>query len=181
MTTITKLDVAEREIVAAVQLLFDGGDPIPVYALAAAAREITTTLCEKRGLRSMIDAIHEDHPHLTRKQVYREASKHAAFFKHADQDPDEVLKAFDPTEADAVLWVACFDFGRLCGGKPVEADAFELWFLAVRDLLEPLGIGDIEELRGITKLPRAVQIEMGRRLLTSAMVDTPANKHYSTQ
>jgi hypothetical protein len=29
---ITKLDVAEREIVAAVRLLFDGGDPIPVYA-----------------------------------------------------------------------------------------------------------------------------------------------------
>jgi hypothetical protein len=48
---IIKIDVAEREIVAAVQLLFDGGDAIRVYALAAAAREITTTLCEKRGKR----------------------------------------------------------------------------------------------------------------------------------
>jgi hypothetical protein len=28
--TITELDAAEREIVAAIQLLFDGGDPIPV-------------------------------------------------------------------------------------------------------------------------------------------------------
>jgi hypothetical protein len=28
--SITKLDVAEREIIAAVQLLFSGGDPIPV-------------------------------------------------------------------------------------------------------------------------------------------------------
>lgn len=49
--TITKLDVAECEIVAAVNLLFGGGDPIPVYVLASAAREITTALCEKRGLR----------------------------------------------------------------------------------------------------------------------------------
>src|ERR1700730_12138153 len=57
--TITKLDAAEREIVAAIQLLFDGGDPIPVYALAAAAREITTTLCEKRGVHSMVDAIQD--------------------------------------------------------------------------------------------------------------------------
>src|SRR5580704_7226166 len=81
--TITKLDVAEREIVAAVQLLFDGGDPIPIYALANAAREITSTLCEKRGLHSMVDWIQEEHPHMSRKAIYREASKHAAFFKHA--------------------------------------------------------------------------------------------------
>jgi hypothetical protein len=178
---ITKLDVAEREIVAAVQLLFDGGDPIPVYTLAAAAREITTTLCEKRGMRSMIDAIHEEHPHMTRKDIYREASKHAAFFKHAKTDPDGTLDDFDPTEADVVLWMACFDFGRLCGGKPTEADAFELWFYAVRELLGPLGIGDIDELRDITKMPRAAQIEMGRRMLVSARADAPANKHYSTQ
>lgn len=179
--TITKLDVAEREIVAAVELLFNGGDPIPVYVLASAAREITTTLCEKRRQRSMIDAIQEDRPEMTRKQIYREASKHAAFFKHADQDPDALLDSFDPTEADAVLWTACFDFGRLCGGKPVEADAFELWFLALHDLLGPLGIGDIDELRDITRVPRTTQIEMGRRLLASAKAEAPANRRYSTQ
>jgi hypothetical protein len=178
---ITKLDVAEREIVAAVQLLFDGGDPIPVYALAAAARELTTTLCEKRGMRSMIDAIHEEHPHMTRKDIYREVSKHAAFFKHANTDPDGVLADFDPSEADAILWTACFDFGRLCGGKPVEADAFELWFLALRDLLGPIGIGDIAELRDITKATRTEQIEMGKKLLASARADAPANRRYSTR
>lgn len=166
--TITKLDVAEREIVAAVQLLFGGGDPIPVYALAAAAREITTTLCESRGIRSMIDAIQEDHPHMTRKQIYREASKHAAFFKHADNDPDGVLDSFDPAEADAVLWMACFDFGRLRGSKPIEADAFELWFFAMRDLLGPMGLGEINGLSGITRVARSVQIEMGRKFLAKA-------------
>lgn len=88
---ITKLDVAEREIIAAVKLLFDGSDPIPVYALAAAAREITTTLCEKRDVRSMIDAIHEDHPHKSRKDIYREASQHAGFFKHANNGDDVEL------------------------------------------------------------------------------------------
>jgi hypothetical protein len=179
--TITKLDAAEREIVAAVQLLFDGGDPIPVYALAAAAREITTTLCEKRGLRSMIDAIHEDHPHMTRKDIYREAAKHAAFFKHAKTDPNAVLEDFAPTEADSVLFMACLDFGRLCGGKPIEADAFELWFYAMRDLLGPLGISEIEELRGIATVPRASQIAMGKKLLASARADAPANKHYSNE
>lgn len=179
--TITKLDVAEREIMAAVQLLFDGGDPIPVYALAAAAREITTTLCEKRGLRSVVDAIQEDRPDLTRKDIYREASKHAAFFKHADQDPNGVLDSFDPTEADAVLWMACFDFSRLCGGKPVEADAFELWFYATKDLLEAVIGGNIEELRGLASKPRREQLAIGKRFVEAARLDAPANRPCSTR
>ncbi len=178
--TITKLDVVEREIIAAVRLLFDGGDPIPVYALAAAAREITTTLCEKRGLRSTIDLIHEDHPHMSRKDIYREASKHARFFKHADQDPKGVLEDFDPIEADAVLYIACSDFGRLCGGKPLEADVFELWFLAMRDLFGSLGLSEIAELRGITKASRREQIAMGKNLLAAAQADMP-RAHYSTK
>jgi hypothetical protein len=179
--TITKLDVAEREIVAAVQLLFDGGDPIPIYAPANAAREITSTLCEKRGLHSMVDWIQEEHPHMSRKAIYREASKHAAFFKHANQDPDGVLDDFDPVEADAVLYMACADFRNVCGGLPVEGDTFDLWFLAIRDLLGPLGLSELEDLRGITMVPRAEQINIGKRFLATARADAPANKHYSTR
>src|SRR5262249_30225958 len=111
---ITKLAVAEREIVAAVRLLFDGGDPIAVYLLAASAREITTTLCERRGLRSFIDEAQEELPHLSRRDIYKEAGRHAGFFKHADRDPDAVLTNFTDNEVDAVLFVAIFDFGTIC-------------------------------------------------------------------
>jgi hypothetical protein len=179
--SITKLDVAEREIVAAVRLLFDGNDTVPVYVLAAAARDITTTLCNKRGLPSMIDAMYEEHPHLSRDEIIRWTKKHANFFKHADRDHDKVLEGFEATDADEVLYIACFDFGRLCGGKPVEADAFELWFYAMRDLCGPMRIPDIVELRGIMKAPRSSQIAMGRKLLARARADAPATKHYSTE
>ena len=179
--TISKLDVAEREIIAAVQLLFDGGDPIPIYALANAAREITSTLCEKRGRLSMVDWIQEDQPHMSRKAIYREASKHAAFFKHADKDPDAVLDDFDPTEADAVLFMACADFRSLCGGLPVEGDAFDLWFLGVRGVLDGLHLPHLEGLGGIDLVPRAEQIAMGKRFLDAARRDAPANRHYSTR
>ncbi len=54
-------------------------------------------------MRSMVDAIREHHPNMTRKQIYHEASKHAAFFKHADNDPAAVLDSFDLPEAEAVL------------------------------------------------------------------------------
>jgi hypothetical protein len=72
--------VAEREIVAAVKLLFDGGDAIPIYVLANSAREIVMTLCERGGLHSIVNWIQADRPHMSRGDIYREASKHAAFF-----------------------------------------------------------------------------------------------------
>jgi hypothetical protein len=166
--TITKLDVAEREIVAAVQLLFDGGDAIPIYVLANSAREITTTLCEKRGLHSMVDWIQVDHPHMSRKDIHREASKPAAFFKHANKDPDAVLEDFDPTEADTVLYMACADLRNLGRRLPVEGDAFDLWFMAVRGLLDQLDLPHLEGLGGIDMVPRAEQIVMGKRFLDAA-------------
>ena len=89
--SISKLDVAEREIVAAVRLLFDGGDSVPIYVLAASAREITTTLCEKRGTPSFFDEAQEELPDLSKGEMYRQASRHSGFFKHADRDPEGVL------------------------------------------------------------------------------------------
>jgi hypothetical protein len=98
-----------------------------------------------------------------------------------NQDPDGVLDDFDPVEADAVLYMACADFRNVCGGLPVEGDTFDLWFLAIRDLLGPLGLSELEDLRGITMVPRAEQINIGKRFLATARADAPANKHYSTR
>jgi hypothetical protein len=166
--SITKYDVAEREIVAAVKLLFDSGDAIPIYVLANSAREIATTLCEKRGVHSIVDWIQDDRPHMTRVDIHREASSHAAFFKHADRDPDAVLEDFDPTEADAVLYMACADFRNLGRPLPVEGDAFDLWFMAVRGVLDNLPLPHLEGLAGIDKVPRAEQIAMGKWFLDAA-------------
>jgi hypothetical protein len=165
--TITKPDVAEREIIAAVQLLFDGGDPIPIYALANSAREISATLREKRGSKGVVDWVQVDHPHMTREAIYRAASKHAAFFKHADKDPDGVLENFDATDADAVLHMACTDFKSL-RRLPIEGDAFDHWFLGVHGFLEGLDFPHVEGLRGITSVPRAEQLAMGKRFLDAA-------------
>jgi hypothetical protein len=166
--TITKLDAAERQIVAAVRLLFDGGDPVPIYALAAAAREITTTLCVKRHIRSAIDDFHDLFPEKTRKQMYDWVHAHANFFKHANTDPDDVLHGFEADEAQAVLYLACIDFGRLCEDRPVvEADVFEAWFFAKGDLLEPQEqFGKV--LQGLATKSPSEQIKIGKQLLEAA-------------
>lgn len=58
----TKLQVARREIDTAVKLLFDGGDPIAVMVLAAAARGIVSSLCEIAGKKAFVDLLQEDFP-----------------------------------------------------------------------------------------------------------------------
>jgi hypothetical protein len=176
--TITKLDVAEREIVAAVRLLFDGGDCVPVLVLAAAARAITTTLCVRRGLPSFVDLVLEDWPHLTKRDIYREVNRHANFFKHADADPDEVLTTFLDHEAECVLFAAVIDLNQLCGRPPAEALVFEDWFHA-------LLLSDDEPKRGLDemfpnlqKLPRAQQLQLGKQVLelarTTPEFETPS-------
>lgn len=132
MATISKVEAAQRQLRVAVKLWEIGDDPIAVYSLAAAAREITTTLCEKRGLQSFFDLTQTSYPDLSRKQLYAAAHRHASFFKHADRDPDGVLDALTIEECEAVMFVASFDLGLLLSQRRgPEIDVFEVWFLAL--------------------------------------------------
>jgi hypothetical protein len=166
--TITKLDVAEREIVAAVRLLFDGGDPIAVYLLAAAARVITTTLCERRGLPSIADDVLEDWPHLTKRDFYREVNRHANFFKHADDDPDEVLTTFHDHEAECVLFAAVIDLIKLRDRPPAEVLVFEDWFHALVLSDDDPKRGLDEMFPNLQKSPRAQRLQLGKQVLEQA-------------
>lgn len=125
--SITKIDAAERQLKVAVKLYFDGEDPLAVYTLAAAARRIIADLCERKGgVQSFLDYVR--HPHYTRDGIQRLMTAVANFLKHADRDPDGVLAEVTDGDCAALLFVAIFDFGNLCGGKPVELQVFEVWF-----------------------------------------------------
>jgi hypothetical protein len=173
---ITKLDAAEREIITAVRLLFNGGDPIAVCLLASAARDITSRLCEKRGIKSFFDF----HPHSEKRELYRLSNRHSNYFKHANTDDEDVLEDFDEEEADAVLYVAVHDFGRLCGGLPVEARAFGMWFAA---RLDPSGHGKevAEVLVGIETMSRSRQLGLGKLFVDWMRMQPQLQMTYSTK
>jgi hypothetical protein len=177
---ITKLRAAERQIISAVRLLFDGDNAVSVYALAAAAREVTTALCEKRHTPSYFDLVQKQYPSLPRKEMYRLAHRHARFFKHADTDPERTLTGFEADEADSVLFIATFDFGKLCGGKPVEAQVFEAWFLTIHlapaDVLPRLN----DLFPNLRKMGRANQLRLGRAVLEWARNVPEFHMTYST-
>jgi hypothetical protein len=51
---LSKIDVAEAQICAAVRMFFKGGHLVPIYTLANAAREIVSSIGEQIGISRFI-------------------------------------------------------------------------------------------------------------------------------
>lgn len=136
---ITKIDAASAQIASAVRIYFLNDSPISVYALAAAAREILTTIGEKKGIRTVLRGLAEDTGQDFNKVVAK-AAEYAGFFKHADRRPDAVLTEFSDTDARLVLFIAAHDLSRVAGGMPQAAQVYEAWWY-------------VTQIEKVTKLP----------------------------
>ena len=178
---VTKAGAAQRQIDAAIRMLFSGEDPLAVHTVAAAAHGIVADLAEHRGplddddysaaLRAVfeqltgktppVDVIRRELPNF-RKQMRRIRNRPANFLKHADQDAE---KSLDPNslETDDLLLGVCTLYKRLKLDITPEMYAFATWHLAVH----PHEDGDkIETAEGpVHELPRDAQLEFGDFLL----------------
>lgn len=131
METLTKIDVARRQLVTAIRLLFDDRDPVSVFSLAANAQEILSTLCERRGvlsLRASIAAPTGMKSDQLQTQLINPARN---FFKHADRDPDSVWRDFTDSDCDHILLIPSIDFVMLERKSPIEAQVFVTWYAAL--------------------------------------------------
>jgi len=134
---ITKLDAAERKLVAAVRAFVKNEDPIVVYSLAGDAAEVLGALCQRRGLKPFRAIALEAVPGLSHSAYSEAINRHRNFFKHArGDDADTVLEDFSDENNDALLFAASYDLLQLTAalgrGCPVEAQTIHLWFWAVR-------------------------------------------------
>ncbi len=127
---LTKIDVAEAQIRAAVRMFFDGEHPVPVYTLANAAREIVATIGDQIDVETVQQELANARG-VTVKELLRPLVGTANFFKHADRDANATLD-FDENDAEVALQLACHDFGRITGGMPVEAQIYEAWIAPSR-------------------------------------------------
>ena len=177
---VTKWDAARRQLITAIRLFFDGGDPVSVYSLASNAWEVIDILCMKACVDSFSKQARETLPtgH-TLKYYVNEPCRN--FFKHAERDSacDSSVELHE-TDVAAILFVAVEDYMRLRQGGPVEAQVFQLWFIATfpekvteEDLLAH---STLEEAKlifpGIAALAPSDRIEMGRSVLQEARNDT---------
>ena len=126
---LTKIDIAEAHIRAAVRLFFEDEHPAPVYLLACPAREVLTTLGDKIGVDTLLHEYAANRG-ITLQDAVGKADQFANFMKHANRDPQAVLEEFSDEDNDHILMIACKDFVQITGGLPIEAQIFEAWWYA---------------------------------------------------
>ena len=170
-TTLTKLDVARRQLAVAIRLFFDDRDAISVHTLAANAWEIVDVLCRKREVDSFSRHARENLP--DGKSLRRDFinQPYRNFFKHADEDPEGTIDGFSDDKNDHILCLAVEDLLRLEHPALFECQVFQIWYLAVYD--EKIATADLERVLptirdafpNIRNVSRLEQKRLGRECL----------------
>lgn len=185
-TSLTKIDVARRQLRTAIQLLFDGGDPVSIYSLAANAWEVIDVLCKRAVIKSFSSQAREHVP-AGNDLKYDYVNPYRNFFKHADRDPDAVLAMFDESAVDSVIFLAVEDYLRLLNKAPIEFQVFQAWYLASN--VEKVAADALDEIvqalettfPDIRQHPRKDRIVMWRRVLMDALRDDELSRDDRTE
>lgn len=174
---LTKRVVAQRQLLAAIRLLYDGADLVPVYSLAANAWEIIDTLGTRAGIDSISNQTRDHVPAGKDLKFDYINSPYRNFFKHADKDPDGTVPALKDGNVESIVFLAVEDYLRLFNMSPPEFQVYQLWYLAKNeeklsaDAMQRV-LADIRQaFPNIRSLPRAQQLSMAREVLASALND----------
>ena len=148
---ITKHSAAQRQIDAAIRILFSGEDTLAVHTVVAAAHRIVLDLAEKRNLAPYTESIRKTIATQYRQQFGETIPNHklrhwadefekrffvphlnrpANFLKHADRDAEKSLDQ-DSLQTDTLLLVSCTTYAELGLEYTPEMNAFCRWHLAV--------------------------------------------------
>jgi len=126
---ISKLDVAKRELEHSIRLFFSCGDIIVIHLVSSAAQEVLSDLGKESGTVS-ISTYTQKHVKKDKQEfVLRKLRQANNFFKHADKDPNELLK-FNPETSEFIIWDSVNLYQSLTKEITGLMMAFRLWFFA---------------------------------------------------
>lgn len=124
MLSLTKLDVARRQLRTALMLWFADGDPVSIHVLVYAAHEIIHRLYKNSGGKDLLfdtSVIKDEH----RSEFAKLLKDDANFFKHPDKDLHET-RMFNPLVNDLFLIMSTTGIQRMGETGDVES-AFMFW------------------------------------------------------
>ena len=127
---VTKIEAARRQLATAIELCLDDRDAVSTRTLAAAAHEILRTLLRKRGRHGSGLVDNPLHDKATRERIATAAGTTRNFFKHADRDPDRVLR-FRPVLTEWVIFDAVVMQHDLDGTFSPEGWAFFAYMVTI--------------------------------------------------
>lgn len=166
---LTKNDVARRQIETAIELLFEGRDPVSVHTVANAAGRIVRDLCENKGT-PLWGSFKKMIPAGKQGEFFKALGKAAAFFRHADHDAEQSLDEVKDELNDAMIFLAIWCYVDLGNAPTKPMRAFLIWFTTLYpDLLlddTPLK-ATFKDLgaRAVSGRPRAENLALGLSLL----------------
>ena len=178
-TKLDKEEVASRQLDAAIDLMFGGGDIVSVHTLASASSTIFADLLHAQGAKAWRDEIVECFAG-NEKEVIRVMREAQNFFKHADKDPDAVLD-FEEVTNDETMIIATLEYGQLLRLNKNDRkklttpmSVFQMWYFAkVPDLLlmspEKMGKNFVDQAQilfpDLKKYPRFHQLGLGAKAI----------------
>jgi hypothetical protein len=131
VSSVTKLEVANRELCAAIRMFFADGDTVAVHALACAASEIYEWHCGKAAAARRIDVINKKDLDCSENELWNILNEPRSFFKHPGNDlTDQIV--FSDEMNDFLLLATSNDCAALCApALPIEVQVYVTWFRAV--------------------------------------------------
>jgi hypothetical protein len=173
---IGKIQAAERQLDTAIRLFFENIDHLSSYTLAAASREITDDLCEKKThelfqqeFARLGDALEvrlsfrEEMKIYVKEEYYKEAMKlfrkRQNFLKHADEDPDGEIEDLAARELAFVILFTVKNFVLLELRLTPAMSVFLHWFGAAEPqiLKEPKKPAKDNYLKNVEEWRRNIQ------------------------
>lgn len=165
--SISKLDAAQRQLNAAIQMLFSEADPVATHTLVGAASLLFSDLVEVRAPEKSWDTKAREANALEAKEYFQVMRRYQNFLKHAREDHEAVLD-FNPEETESLAFWAVMNASELAP-LSVEAQVYQLWYIAARspdlDPEKPPLRDAIEFLGDLRFLPRVERLMAGRRAL----------------
>jgi len=172
LVTTTKIDAARRQFHAAIELMFNEGDPVAVHTLIGAASIVVSDLVLLKCPDNSWDKHSQEATGMTASEYYSVMRDAQNFFKHANTDPDSSY-ILNPDDTDALAFGITLNLGELIKVMPIqlsiEERVFQLWYLACRenvcgDNFAPYKAA-ISLFGDLRNEPRGVRLSEGKRVM----------------
>lgn len=131
-----KIEVARRQLGTALYLFLRGMDPVSVHCLACGGGEIAGWLAHRTTGENFEAHALATIPELEagkirelRNQLWN-AFKHASTRDGKDRQDEALFAEFQPDHNEHFLFIGWLDYGAAALPMPVEAQVFQIWYLA---------------------------------------------------
>jgi hypothetical protein len=165
---VTKKDAALQQILAAIQMHFAQGQPVPICTLVNAAHDICVSVIKAMGGSSTRDEL-EMMVRPEFRDSWRDLLKRPYnFFKHGSKSADDAL-AFNPASNDFAILQAILDYRRAFGENHTHFDVFVAWHAAeYPDTLADQVLAKLHsQINALSRLSREERLASASELLRS--------------